>query len=189
MIKRRMEQRLRDRIEEMTGHTMKTPRDFTWLSGQLEKRTGLRVSGSTLRRFWGYVSEGVKASAFTKDALAKFLGFQDFAQFVEMQGEGNVQSQLVMGDRICCDDLYVGQLLRLSWLPDRICIVRYEGRGLFSIVESKNTRLSKGDTFECHLLINHEPAYLDKWTHEENAPMIYLIGKKNGIVVERYLAE
>ncbi len=53
-----MEQRLRDKIEEMTGRTMKTPRDFTWLSGQVEERTGERVSGSTLRRFWGYVSEG-----------------------------------------------------------------------------------------------------------------------------------
>ena len=134
-----MEQRLRDRIEEMTGRTMKTPRDFTWLSEQVEMRTGLRASGSTLRRFWGYVSEGVKASAFTKDALAKFLGFQDFAQFVEMQGVGSVQSQLVMGDRICSEELYDGQMLRLSWLPDRTCIIRYEGRGRFSIVDSENT--------------------------------------------------
>lgn len=184
-----MEQKLRDRIEEMTGRTMKTPRDFTWLSGQVEERTGQRVSGSTLRRFWGYVSEGVKASAFTKDVLAKYLGYQDYAQFVNMQGEGCMQSQLVMGNRICCDDLYEGQMLRLSWLPDRTCIVRYEGRGQFSIVESKNTRLSKGDTFECHLLINHEPAYLDKWTHEGNAPVTYVIGKTNGIVLEHYLAE
>lgn len=184
-----MEQRLRDRIEEMMGRTMKTPRDFTWLSRQVEERTRLRVSSSTLRRFWGYVNEGVKASAYTKDALAKFLGFQDFAQFVEMQGEGNVQSQLVMGDRVSCDDLYVGQMLRLSWLPDRTCIIKYEGQGRFSIVEAKNTRLSKGDTFECHLFINHEPAYLDKWTHEGNIPMTYAIGKTNGIVVERYLTE
>ena len=184
-----MEQRLRDRIEEMTGRTMKTPRDFMWLSCQVEERMGLRVSGSTLRRFWGSVREGVKASAFTKDALATFLGFQDFDQFVEMPGEGYVQSQLVMGDRICCDDLYVGQMLRLSWLPDRSCIVRFEGQGQFSIVDSENTRLSKGDTFECHLFITHEPAYLDKWTHDGNAPMTYAIGKKNGIVVERYLAD
>ena len=184
-----MEQRLRDRIEEMTGRAMKTPRDFAWLSLQVEERTGLRVSGSTLRRFWGIVSEGVKASAFTKDALAKFLGYQDFAQFVEMQGSDEAQSQIVMGDKVDCDGLYEGQMLRLSWLPDRTCVIKSEGQGLFSVVDSRNTRLSKGDTFECHLLINHEPAYLDKWTHEGNVPMTYVIGKKNGIIVERYLWE
>lgn len=183
-----MEQRLRDRIEEMTGHTMKTPRDFDWLSRQVEKRTGLRVSGSTLRRFWGIVSEGVKASAFTKDALAKYLGFQDFAQFVDMQGDEDAQSQLVIGDKVNCDGLYEGQMLRLFWLPDRTCVVRYEGQGKFSVMESVHTRLSKGDTFECHLFINHEPAYFDNWTHDGSEPMTYVIGKKNGVVVERYLA-
>lgn len=184
-----MEQRLRDRIEEMTGRTMKTPRDFSWLSRQVEQRTRLRISESTLRRFWGYVSEGVKASTFTKDALAKYLGFKDFSQFAEMQGRGNVQSQIVMGVRICCDDLYAGQMLRLSWLPDRTCIVRYEGGGRFSVVESKNTRLAKGDTFECHLFVNHEPAYLDKWTHEGNGPVTYVIGKTDGIMLEHYREE
>lgn len=184
-----MEQQLRDRIEEMMGRKMKTPRDFAWLSMQVEERTRQRVSGSTLRRFWGYVNEGVKASVFTKDVLAQYLGYRDFAQFSEMQGSGGAQSQVVMGDRICCDDLYEGQMLKLTWLPDRTCIVRYEGQGQFSVVDSKNTRLSKGDTFECHLIINHEPAYLDQWSHEGSAPATYVIGKTNGIVVERYLGK
>lgn len=184
-----MEQKLRDRIEKMTGRVMKTPRDFDWLSRQVEERTGQRVSGSTLRRFWGIVSEGVKASAFTKDTLAQYLGYQDFGQFADMQGNEGVQSQLVLGDKVESDSLYEGQMLKLSWLPDRICIVRYEGKARFSVVESSHTRLSAGDTFECHLFINHEPAYLNNWTHAGSEPMTYAIGKKNGVVIERYLSD
>ena len=43
-----MEQRLRDRIEEMVGRVMKTPRDFDWLSRQVEERTGQRHYASKI---------------------------------------------------------------------------------------------------------------------------------------------
>lgn len=184
-----MEQRLRDKIEEMVGRGLKTPRDFTWLSELIAERVHERVSSSTLRRFWGYVNEGVGASKYTKDVLARFLGFLDFSAFVALQGKGEVQSQLVLSEQVTSDDLYVGQMLRLTWFPDRVCIVRHEGYAQFTVVESRNSRLTKGDTFECHLFINHEPAYLHEWEHPGQQAVTYVIGKKNGIIVEHYLPD
>lgn len=70
-----MEQLLRRKIEETTGHRMAVPRDFAWLAEQIEQRTRQRLSSSTLRRFWGYVNEGVKASTYTKNVLAEFIGY------------------------------------------------------------------------------------------------------------------
>ncbi len=113
----------------MVGRKMVVPRDFAWLSEKVEERTQQRVSASTLRRFWGYVSEGVSASKFTKNVLANFLGYADFEEFGLSQGTGEQQSQMVMGKEISCDDLYEGQMLKLSWLPDRTCIIRYQGNG------------------------------------------------------------
>lgn len=144
---------------------------------------------STLRRFWGYVSEGVSASKFTKDVLAKFLGYADFEEFGLSQGTGEQQSQMVIGKEISCDDLYEGQMLKLSWLPDRTSIIRYQGNGSFKVVSSENTRLAKDDTFEWHHFINHEPAYLHAWKHGDDEPVTYVIGKKNGIIVEHYLED
>ena len=182
-----MEQILREMIEKMAGRKMVVPRDFAWLSEKVEERTQQRVSASTLRRFWGYVSEGVSASRFTKDVLAKFLGYADFEEFGLSQGTGERQSQMVIGKEISCDDLYEGQMLKLSWLPDRTCIIRYQGNGSFKVVSSENTRLAKDDTFECRHFINHEPAYLHAWKHGVDKPVTYAIGKKNGIIVEHYL--
>ena len=108
----------------MVGRKMVVPRDFAWLSEKVEERTQQRVSASTLRRFWGYVSEGVSASKFTKNVLANFLGYADFEEFGLSQGTGEQQSQMVIGKEISCDDLYEGQMLKLSWLPDRTCIIR-----------------------------------------------------------------
>ena len=184
-----MEQILREMIERMVGRKMVVPRDFAWLSEKVLERTQQRVSASTLRRFWGYVNEGVTASKFTKNVLAIFLGYADFEEFVLLQGAGEQQSQMVMGREISCDDLYEGQLLKLSWLPDRTCIIRYQGNGSFKVVSSENTRLAKDDTFECHHFINHEPAYLHAWKHGDDEPVTYVIGKKNGIIVEHYLED
>lgn len=184
-----MEQKLREMIEKMVGRKMVVPRDFAWLSEKVEERTQQRVSASTLRRFWGYVSEGVSASKFTKNVLANFLGYADFEEFGLSQGTGERQSQMVIGKEISCDDLYEGQMLKLSWLPDRTCIIRYQGNGGFKVVSSENTRLAKDDTFECHHFINHEPAYLHAWKHGVDEPVTYVIGKKNGIIVEHYLED
>ena len=96
---------------------------------------------------------------------------------------------MVMGKEISCDDLYEGQMLKLSWLPDRTCIIRYLGNGYFKVLSSENTRLSKDDTFECHHFINHEPAYLHGWKHGDMPSVTYAIGKKNGIIVEHYLED
>ena len=184
-----MEQILREMIERMVGRKMLVPRDFVWLSEKVLERTQQRVSASTLRRFWGYVNEGVSASKFTKNVLANFLGYADFEEFGLSQGTGEQQSQMVIGKEISCDVLYEGQMLKLSWLPDRTCIIRYQGNGSFKVVSSENTRLSKDDTFESHHFINHEPAYLHGWKHGDREPVTYAIGKKNGIIVEHYLED
>ena len=164
-------------------------RKYAQWSEKGEERTQQRVSASTLRRFWGYVSEGVSASKFTKNVLANFLGYADFEEFGLSQGTGEQQSQMVIGKEISCDDLYEGQMLKLSWLPDRTCIIRYQGNGSFKVVSSENTRLAKDDTFECRYFINHEPAYLHAWKHGVDEPVTYAIGKKNGIIVEHYLED
>ena len=75
-----MEQKLREMIEKMVGRKMVVPRDFAWLSEKVEERTQQRVSASTLRRFWGYVSEGVSASKFTKNAT-KTSGLQSLSEW------------------------------------------------------------------------------------------------------------
>ena len=101
----------------MVGRKMVVPRDFAWLSEKVLERTQQRVSASTLRRFWGYVNEGVSASKFTKNVLANFLGYADFEEFGLSLGTGERQSQMVIGKEISCDDLYEGQMLNFPGCP------------------------------------------------------------------------
>ena len=96
-----------------------------------------------------------------------------------------LQSGLCLGGKIDADYLYEGQLLRMSWLPDRCCLIEHLGHGEFRIVEAVNTKLSIGDTFTCHLFINNEPVYLDNLIHNGQGPMRYVAGRQSGVLVEK----
>lgn len=180
-----MEQQLKQTIEKMLGHEPHTPKDFVRLSERVFGRTHEQISPSTLRRFWGYNHENVKASRYTLDVLARFVGFGDFADFCQKGCEEELQSSPVLGARIGLDSLPVGERLLITWQPAHSCVVRHRGGGHFVVEQSENTRLSAGDTFDCHLFVNHEPLYLDHFVHAANAPGVYVVGKKDGIIVER----
>ena len=58
----------------------------------------------------------------------------------------------------------------------------------FRVTDSQNTRLHEGDTFECSLIIEGEPLYLDNVKQEVDGkirPAIaYVCGKKSGVMFE-----
>ncbi len=77
-----------------------------------------------------------------------------------------------------------GQRLIITWRPDRRIVVKHLGYGQFEILEAENTKLNVGDTFRCHLMIQHEPLYLDEVMHQGMPPMVYVAGQKDGVVIE-----
>lgn len=182
-----MEQRLKTQIEQMMGKPLQVAGDFARLSERLVQRTRERVSASTLRRFWGYDSEGVQPRRYTLDVLSRFVGYRSFDDFCQKNGEGEVQSGLVLADKVTASELHPGERLRLTWLPDRVMVVEHDGDGRFTVVEAQNTRLSAGDTFEVSVFIAHEPLYLDRLVHDGGQPAVYVVGKKDGITLERCL--
>ena len=41
----------------------------------------------------------------------------------------------------------INDMVKISWLPDRMCSLRYLGDNRFIVVESQNAKLLPGDTF------------------------------------------
>ena len=68
-------QRLKEKVEIVAGKSIKTPRDFNFLSKQVEGFTGESLSASTLKRVWGYVDTECKQSKYTLDTLAQMVGY------------------------------------------------------------------------------------------------------------------
>ena len=160
--------RLLEAVERSVGHKMSTPRDFEDLSRNLSDRVNASISTSTLKRIWGYVSNRFNPT-----------------DFKVQRPEGRAPSDSILTDRVNVQaDLIVGDRLRLAWAPDRVCVVRYLGGLRFEVEQSQATRLQPGDTFECGLLIDGEPLYLDNLCQPGRAPSAYVCGQVAGIRYE-----
>lgn len=177
---------LKQEVERAMGRQLTEARDFEQLSYLLLSHTRERLSPTTLKRFWGYLkNEEVQTRTHTLDVLARFAGYRDYEIFCyQAENKDEVQSGIKTEERVTAEDLRRGQRLVITWRPDRRIVVRHKEYGNFEIVEAKNTKLSVGDTFRCHLMIQHEPLYLDNVIHQGMPPMVYVAGQRDGVVIE-----
>ena len=74
---------LRQAVEAKFCHKLRTPKDFDLLAETLTECLGERVSTSTLKRIWGYVSTTSMPRIGTLDVLAQFVGADDWENFVK----------------------------------------------------------------------------------------------------------
>lgn len=177
---------LKQEVERIFGRQLTEARDFEQLSHLLLSHTRERLSPTTLKRLWGYLkNEEVETRPHTLDVLARFVGYKNYEDFcANAERLDEVQSGVKAEEKIATEGLRRGQRLVITWRPDRRIMVRHLGNSQFEIVEAKNTKLSVGDTFRCHLMILHEPLYLDEVVQQGQSARVYVAGQKDGVVIE-----
>lgn len=72
---------LRNAVERTIGKTLETNKDFENLSNSIYDKTHVRISATTLKRIWGYLSENVTPRRYTLDQLARFIDYDSFDAF------------------------------------------------------------------------------------------------------------
>ena len=181
---------LRSEVEAALKKKLCTPKDFEYLRERIYARLHTLVSRTTLMRLWGYVDEEVTPRKGTLDILSRFLGYQDWESYQENASlPKEQQSSPVMSRKLSVSsDLSIGEKLRLTWQPGRVCDVEYLGNLSFRVIASENTRIQPDDTFQCSLIVEGEPLYLDnlrKGDGSSSAETIaYVCGKKTGVNFE-----
>ncbi len=172
-------------IETAMHQKMRSPKDFECLRERIFTRVNVMVSTTTLKRFWGYLHTDSEASHNTLDTLARFIGYPDFDTFCKQSSLDAISSTHVMSRHINVDtDLAEDETLTLSWAPNRICEVRYLGQLRFVVIRSENTRLKEGDSFQCSLIIEGEPLYLNHLLQDNKQQPNYVCGKMGGVRFE-----
>lgn len=172
-------------VERTAGQRMATPRHFEQLSECVFGRTRQRLSVSTLKRLWGYVPNSYNPSLNTLNVLSQFAGYGSWKHFADGNAGDAPASNPILARKInVMHDLRPGRSLRLTWMPQRVCVVCYLGEMQFRVTESENTRLQPGDTFSCGLIIAGEPLYLDNLRQAGRQPSAYVCGQVNGVQFE-----
>ncbi len=177
-----MTKQLRNEIENALNRQMQTPKDFEFLRERIYARLHVLVSRTTLMRIWGYIEKDVQPRVSTLNILSQFLGYKDWGSFQEnAKLPKEQQSSPIMSRKLSVSELKRGDLLRLIWQPERICDIEYLGELNFRVVASEKTRLHAGDTFQCSLIVEGEPLYIDNLKQGDSIPTAYVCGKKSGV--------
>lgn len=169
-------------MENAAGRTMRTPQDFDYLAACIMQRTKQPVSISTLKRLYGYVQSSAEPRRSTLDILSQFVGYKDYASFEKSDAvSGIVESNPLMAKSIHASALAIGKEVTVAWDPDRQCTFLHLGNKQFQVKESRNSKLSVGDTFTCSLFVDGEPLYLENLCMNGSSGLTYVCGKQNGI--------
>lgn len=177
-------------IEEATGRKMENNKDFEWLAKEIEGKLQTIIGLNTLKRMWGYYSDTpINTRQATLNVLSQFIGYENYQTFCLSLNPKwkSPQSNYILSNRLNVNDLEIEDaMIHLSWLPDRKLLIKHLGRCKFVVVEVENSKLSVGDTFECHLIIEGEPLYLGNLVHINKdgstmGPLAYVAGKDGGV--------
>lgn len=182
---------IRRMIEDVTGRKMKTPKDFDFLAVRIYERTNTLLSVSTLKRFWGYVAKEDEGRGemrlSTLNVFSIYVGFADWDAFCNRNDSNGTTdtSNLFFGKKqIIASKLLPGDVLVIMWKPNRCITVRYSGNDVWMITESHNSKLSTGDTFKCHIFVEHQPLVLADVVHNGLPPCGYICGKDGGVTFQ-----
>lgn len=181
-----MEQELlKKEVTQKAGFTPETSHDFEDLCQLIQKATGDYLSPTTLKRIWGYLqNEQVQTRRHTFDVLARYAGYASYRAFTnEKARKQGVQSMILTENKVTAKDLFIGQELCITWLPDRRIVVEHLVDGRFVVNEAENAKLTVGDTFTCHLMLQNEPLYLDEVSHQGKTYPAYIAGKIDGVKI------
>ena len=173
-------------VEERLGRGMLSPKDFEYLHGIIASELNENVSVSTLKRLWGYSKYLSSPSVSILSTLCRLVGYRDWEDYREnREKEDNAPSAIVLNDKITvATDLEVGDRIRLTWAPQRVCDIQYHGDGDFEVLASQTTGIKAGDWFCCSLIVSGEPLWLSNLRQYGKAPVAYVCGKQGGVRFE-----
>ena len=173
---------LRTDIEQQIGQSLHSPADFQLLTQQIWEKQHAVLSLSTVKRLWGYVESNSMPRLSTLNTLARFLNFTDWhAYLVSLEQRGGIESAMFTGEGIQTSELKKGDLIAVTWQPNRQCTFRYIGDNHFIVENSKNAKLQQGTTFSAARFMIGQPMYLDNILLADGTHTSYVAGKHNGL--------
>lgn len=176
-------ERLRNAIELVVGRKIIHPRDFDFLSKQINGYVGEHISVSTLKRVWGYVSMTSDLSRFTLNVLSRVIGYDCWESFANESGtEEEENSHRIVCRKLFTSSLNPGDRINVVWKPERKIIVRFEGQDMFIVLESVNSKLKEGDIFHCAQFVERQPLFLSGLYRKGMPPCDYICGRQDGII-------
>ena len=187
---------LRKELEKLAGDST-SHSFFTKLQNIIEERLKEHISVSTMERIWGYSTrKDANISVRILNILAQLIEADNWNDFCKrLQKESCVESELFTNSgAIVCSNTDAGVLVKIGWLPDRVCIIKHLGNCRFTVVNAENASIKAGDEFSCTVIEKGKQLFITNLTRDgrplhDNGATHYVVGKNNGLTTAEILQD
>lgn len=135
-----------NRIRQAAGLDMTSSSDFETLAQAIRDKTGDSLGVNTLKRLFGFKTKRLEPRQSTMDIIARFLGKPNYKSLVRELGNDADTSMFTPVDGIEVQNLKEGDLVRITYNPDRVFCLKYLGDFHFIVNEVNGSQnIKKGD--------------------------------------------
>ena len=171
---------IKQKIEERFGKAVRYPKDCEALAITISSACNERVSASTLKRLYGFVTGIEQPRRFTLDLIAQYLCFPDWESLIK--SINNVtHSEFISLSEIGIDNIIENEIIEFGYKPDRNFAVKFLGKQQFEVMKSENSKLTVGDIITIYHFVLGYPLLINEVKRNNKDLGQYIAGKVSGL--------
>ena len=173
-----LDKKIIDKIEEKENCKSLTTTDCQWLAGKIG------IGETTLKRLLGFTSDcGRTPHRSTLNIIARFLGYKNYdVMALDLELDEVVISDFDERDTIETDTLNIGDIVEITYLPNRFFSLKYVGDCRFIIESVENSRnLLAGDIVMITHMEKGFPLYMPELIRDGKNLGAYEAAKNGGL--------
>ena len=143
-------------LQQKANRKLRHPSDCEFLALDIESVTGEHIGVNTLKRLLGFIDDEREPRLSTLDIIACYLDFENWESLTCFDDKSN-SSFSAAEDEIRAIDLPQGQCIQISYLPDRLVELEYDGEERFKVLTSQNSKLQEGDELKITHIVKGYP--------------------------------
>lgn len=168
------------RLEEACGKRLDTPTDCQAVVDGVWTKLHEHVSLNTIKRIVGFLPYEKTHRQSTLDIIARYLGYAGWVELVAAL-QGSNSDFAMNAETILAAQLHVGDCVRLTYHPERMLTLHYQGDGRFLVEESVNSKLQVDDSVAISAITLHYPLLASEVIRNGQSLGEYTAGKVGGV--------
>ncbi|MBR3452558.1 MAG: hypothetical protein IKH25_06790 [Muribaculaceae bacterium] len=169
-------------IEKHCGRAVTRSADCEFIALDIESMTGEHIGVNTIKRLMGFINDEREPRKSTLDIIARYLGCNTWEEMMGRE-DSLMSSTFVPGKRkeVMVRDLEVGKRIRISYRPNRVVTIEYQGNYHFTVIESINGKLEVGDMLTLTHIIYQYPLLVSEVIRDGHSLGAFTAGDPYGI--------
>jgi hypothetical protein len=179
---------IKQKIEKRFGKAVVYSKDCEALAATISSECKEHISGSTLKRLYGFVKGTEQARQSTLDVIAKYLDSPNWEMLIKSFDNAS-QSEFITLHEISIEQLDMGKAIELGYFPNRRLYLKYLGKQQFEVFRSENSKLANGDILTAFHFVLGYPLLIENVKRNGKDLGQYIAGKSSGLTHISYREE